>query len=1065
MLLLPEARLLLENSRNISALQQSALALGFSRPTPVEAELQEKLRIAGLAEEFSVAEGTGALRILLVAFRPGTDPRDSLSLIARRLASSVPHLFWLMLSTDQASHTGVSVWRSEADRPRVFTLLADRSRISESDVQAFCALASIHTTSDLLTHLRWTEILGREAIGMRFSRALQSVTVAMADSLQCDISSEKANEAALLCVSRLLFLSFIESKGWLDRDFDFLSNSFIQCMTAGGNYHKTVLVPLFFGTLNTPASHRAPRARRFGRIPFLNGGLFARNWSERSIGMCFSDEAIGRVYGDLLTRFRFTSREQSSAISESAIDPEMLGRAFESLMANDVRKSSGAFYTPHSVVEQVSNAALESVLERAGVSPADVAQVSSGYALPRNSAHRVLKILDQIRIIDPACGSGAFLVYLLERISGIRALAGDGRAACDRRRQVLTNAIFGVDISPTAVWLCELRLWLSVVVETDIDDPNRVLPLPNLDRNIRVGDSIGGKLSGSACMTPALQVERLRKRYVGAVGARKKIIVRLLERAERRHAVELLHGELATIAAQRSDLINASRSRDLFGQRSLVFTHRDSLLRLRDRKREAARSLLALRKGGALPFSFETHFPEVMSTGGFHLVAGNPPWVRIHQIARRSRQLFRQTFEVCRSGGWREGATQAGAASGFANQLDLSALFVERSAMIVREGGTIALLIPVKLWKSLAGGAVRALISRQCDVRTLEDFSEARAVFDAAAYPSLLVCTRKRRSAEVGITEPHAGITAAVHRRTDVLRWQMSPDMLPLDSTTGAPWLLIPEEVRAGFDALRLNGNPLALTSFGRPILGVKTGCNAAFIVEVLEQSERAVRVQAEARTGTIEAGVLRKIVRGDAIEPWRIRSSQERIIWTHDANGDPVETLPAMTREWMRHWRHVLARRSDARSDTRWWRVFRTESADHRRPRVVWADIGRIPRAAVIEAGDWSVPLNSCYVIPCPTRIDAYALAALLNSPLVGAWLSVLAEPAQGSYKRYLGWTMACLPIPRDWNRVKPGLSRLYKRALTGEIPTPAEVFEKTAKCYEVPAERVQALMVWTAS
>lgn len=1065
MLSLSAARQLLKNATDQNGLRECAATLGFIRPASVELKLQGKLRISDLAETFSVAEGKGTLRALLVSFRPGTDARESLCRIATRLASSVPHLLWLVLSTDGSSHFGISAWRSENARPRVFTLLGDRNRISESDTQVFCCLASISSDSDLLTHFRWTELLGREAVSIRFFRALQSVMAAMADSLPSSISRENGRELSLLYVSRLLFLSFVESKGWLNRDFDFLSNTFIQCMTSGGGYHRKVLTPLFFGTLNTPISRRAPRARSFGRIPFLNGGLFGRTCLERSCDVVFTDDALGQVYGELLTRFRFTSREQVSSVSESAIDPEILGRAFESLMGSETRKSSGAFYTPHTVVERVSCASISSALAGAGVSESNVADLSDGKALRIQSGREVLDRLSGIRLVDPACGSGAFLVYLLEKLAGMRALAGDNRPASERRRDVLANSIFGVDINPTAVWLCELRLWLSVVVETEVDDPNYVVPLPNLDRNIRVGDSLGAVLRTNADAKLATGVERLRKRYVRAVGSKKKVVARLLEKAEREFALELLHGDLSRIAAQRKDLVTAARSPDLFGKRTLHPSCADQLAGLRERKRDTSRTILALRNGAALPFSYETHFPEVMSNGGFNLVVGNPPWVRIHQIARRSREMFRQNFEVFRAGGWRQGADQAGAGSGFSNQLDLSALFVERSISIARTSGTIALLLPVKLWKSLAGGAVRTLISERCNLTLLEDFSDSRAMFDAATYPSLLVCERSQQPVNSVRPEGHRQAKISVHRRKAVLQWNMGPDMLPLDSSPGAPWLLLPAEVRAGFDSLRPNGTPLALSVFGRPLLGVKTGCNEAFVVEVLDQSESTANIKAGNRIGLIERCVLRKIIKGETIAPWTVKPSREQIIWTHDDGGQPLKTLPPMTLEWMGQWRSQLRHRSDARSATGWWRVFRTESADNSSARVVWADIGRFPRAAVLEAGDRSIPLNTCYALRCPSNMDAYALAALLGSPLVAAWLSVLAEPAQGSCKRFLGWTMGCLPIPKQWDRYRKAFAQLYEDARRGETPDHAEVFEKTIKAYGVSADQVQALMEWTAN
>ena len=142
-------------------------------------------------------------------------------------------------------------------------------------------------------------------------------------------------------------------------------------------------------------------------------------------------------------------------------------------------------------------------------------------------------------MLDPACGSGAFLVHALERISSTLLQLGDSRDASAVRRDVLTRSIYGVDVNPTAVWLCELRLWLSVAIESTESDPAAVLPLPNLDRNIRVGDSLSGRAFGDdePLRKPSAALRTLRLRYANASGTRKDALARQLDRAERERAL------------------------------------------------------------------------------------------------------------------------------------------------------------------------------------------------------------------------------------------------------------------------------------------------------------------------------------------------------------------------------------------------------------------------------------------------------------------------------------------------------------------------------------------------
>jgi hypothetical protein len=144
------------------------------------------------------------------------------------------------------------------------------------------------------------------------------------------------------------------------------------------------------------------------------------------------------------------------------------------------------------------------------------------------------------------------------------------------------------------------------------------------------------------------------------------------------------------------------------------------------------------------------------------------------------------------------------------------------------------------------------------------------------------------------------------------------------------------------------------------------------------------------------------------------------------------------------------------------WWTLFRTECARHERARVVWADFGVSPRAMVVEPGDSIVPLNTCYATSCDTLDDACALAALLNSPLVSAWLAVVAEPARGGYRRYLGWTMSLLPLPKDWERARKRLAPLGARAISGDVPCDDELLAGALDAYRLTRAQVEPLLFW---
>jgi hypothetical protein len=428
----------------------------------------------------------------------------------------------------------------------------------------------------------------------------------------------------------------------------------------------------------------------------------------------------------------------------------------------------------------------------------------------------------------------------------------------------------------------------------------------------------------------------------------------------------------------------------------------------------------------------------------------------MHNIPAAARASLRERFSVFRNAAWVSGAERAGAGSGFAAQVDLAALFVERSLGLTAPSGVLALLVPAKLWRSLAGGGTRALLARGARVLRLEDWSDAPCAFDAAVYPSILVATKPARGAD----ELHA----TIRRRSLEVTWCTTPATIRFDPADPAsPWLLMPPVVRAAFDRVSAHGHSLSDCSLGRPTLGVKCGCNEAFMVEIGDRHSGTLTVTAGARRGVIEHELARPLLRGETVAAWRLPATSSAIVWTHGANGAPLAALPHHAARWLAPWRSRLAARSDLRGARQWWSLFRTEAADCRRTRVVWCDFGRAPRAAVIPAGDPTVPLNSCYVLACENPDDALAVAALLNSALAAAWLNSVAEPARGGWHRYLAWTVSLLPLPLDWPRTRSLLAPVARRAILGEPPSTAELLEHACAAYRLKPADVAPLLAWS--
>ncbi|HEX6159236.1 MAG TPA: N-6 DNA methylase, partial [Thermoanaerobaculia bacterium] len=312
--------------------------------------------------------------------------------------------------------------------------------------------------------------LDRESVSRQFFLRFRQATFDVAAALRacCPGEPQEAIDGeALLILSRLLFLSFVQEKGWLNGERRFLVDRLAHEVSRGREWFSGVLLPLFFGCLNTPLHERTFAARKLGRIPYLNGGLFEPAELEKQHDLHLPNELMQRVVEEVFEKFDFRIDETDAAGTQ--VDPEMLGRVFESLMAEDDRATSGSFYTPRAIVDTLTEKAILRWL---------------GEGEPRELAER----LETITILDPACGSGAFLLSALgvvERLYGQFA----GEVPRDLRRRIIERSLYGVDLKPEAVRLCELRLWLAIVANSTATI-EEVEPLPNLDRNIMQGNSL-----------------------------------------------------------------------------------------------------------------------------------------------------------------------------------------------------------------------------------------------------------------------------------------------------------------------------------------------------------------------------------------------------------------------------------------------------------------------------------------------------------------------------------------------------------------------------------------------
>jgi methylase of polypeptide subunit release factors len=892
---------------------------------------------------------------------------------------------WYALAAADPAHLAPRVARHLADRGRVCgvfgldaalrrlavsvafdgapVLEVDLTHPSRLAISCLARIGSAEPGGSLATAARTAEALSGSGLGRQFFAAFRATLDRFLSAMSVSIPERHRHELALLQLTRVLFLYFVQAKGWLDGSDRFLRNRVDDCLFHRKRIHGDLLLPLFFGTLNQPASSRRGAARALGRIPFLNGGLFEPHRLERRYRSGIPDATWRDAFDTLFERYHFTVAEDTSG----SIAPDMLGRVFEGVMDPGARKRSGTYYTPRAVVDSLIDAALAGhVGGRLRLSDADsLARLEAGDAA-------AVHLLRDISILDPAVGSGAFLLGALERLSAFQSASG--RAA--QLRRIVAHNLFGVDLNPSAVRLAELRLWLAVLRAEPDGAPEQVEPLPNLDAFVRQGDSLSDPLRlmlrhpvrGS---TTAAALAAARSEAAAASGRPKREALHRLRRLELETAAERLEAAIAEREQVARDIISSGRDPTLFGgRRGLEPRTRLALRRVRQELhslRDARRRLVE--DGVAPAFDFDTHFADVMARGGFDLVVGNPPWVRAEALAAPVREQLRHRFHWWRAGG----------GSGYRHQPDLAVAFLERGWELTTKGGVLAMLVPAKLATAAYGAAARTALAEQGTLLALADLTDAPgAGFDATTYPLAVVV---RSSPAPAHHQPRLGLHPG------------SRTGLEPPPQTGAPWVLLSGDLHRTLEHLRRQA-PLSDTL--RIQLGVKTGANHLFL----------------APTPDIEADIVRPAVHGRDVHAFRATPSG-RIVWTHDARGAVLATLPpGAARHFARHTEALRRRADDAGAAP--WSLFRV-SAGREVPRVLWPDLApRLEAACLAGATEVrSVPLNSCYVVLFSRPDAALALCAWLNSTWIRAVARATADPANGGYARFNARAVGAVPLP----------------------------------------------------
>ena len=565
-----------------------------------------------------------------------------------------------------------------------------------------------------------------------------------------DNKNIKSSDFAKKLMGQLVFIYFLQKKGWLgvEKDADwgtgpknFLRRIYENCVDEGKNFFNDVLEHLFYQGLSEEVSDE--HYSKFGyRVPFLNGGLFEpiNNYDWMKTDVVLKNDIFEEIL-DTFDKFNFTIKEDEPLEKEVAVDPEMLGKVFENLLEVIDRKSKGAFYTPRHIVHYMCQENLISYLDtnsniveedlRKFITKGDLAINSIIRAheerkkyngkqftridLPdsiKDNSDELERLLRKVKVVDPAVGSGAFPVGMMNEIVKARYILRllndiDEVNMYDLKRETIENSLYGVDLELSATDVTKLRFWLSLIV--DEEDIKQIRPLPNLDNHIMCGNSvidgyhniklfddslIVRSAQTTLSMTPTErafeELERKKKEFFSISGPNRKEELR-------KEIKELKWNFIETYLTQ-------------IGEKDLIED-------IRKYKNCESRPF----------FVWEIEFSEIFKgeNPGFDIVIGNPPYVRQEKI-KEFKPYFKEHYKT------------------FTGVADLYVYFFEKGLNILKEKGIFAFICSNKFTKAGYGKKLRELLLDN-QIKIYNDFTGVK-IFKEAQVDTSVIQIKKQTS-------------------------------------------------------------------------------------------------------------------------------------------------------------------------------------------------------------------------------------------------------------------------------------------------------------------------------
>lgn len=709
-------------------------------------------------------------------------------------------------------------------------------------------------------------------------------------------------------LGRIVFLYFLQKKYWLgasdinykDGDPNFLLNLFEADKE---EFYTNWLSELFFNALNTPDrkndgfelpeqyfDNRGLKDNNFLKpnnnqlaVPFLNGGLFEENQEPNAHRQIRFPEFLFEELFTFFNGYNFTIYENSPEDHTVAVDPEMLGNIFENLLEDNNDK--GTFYTPKEIVHYMTQ---ESLIEYLSTNLNHITkeqlenlvknQVMD--SISREDLKSIENLIDEVKICDPAIGSGAFPMGLLQEIFSLKAfihyeLGYNVWSPAKIKQDIIQNSIYGVDIEEGAVDIARLRFWLSLVV-----DEEKPTPLPNLDYKIMQGNSLLESYNGidlsnvsSGKNLKVTEAERdlfgnLKENQINLTFDKVGIAEEISEKTDKYFTASIK--QKPVLKEEIDDLVNEFISFNIELRENQLNRWIDEQAKQNNKlsaKREkqvkewkkdlenlqqSRKSLFDSSRKENNYFLWHLFFKDAFEKGGFDIVIGNPPYVQLQKMGDISTKLENEKYKTFKKTG------------------DIYTLFYEKGNDILKPNGILSYITSNTWMRTKFGESLREYFINETNIISLLNFEDTQIFPSATVEVNILVSRKEKWNKSTRAT----AIKGDYKKGTDIASYEKN-NHITLNKLSKNGWVILDANSTKIKKQIEKVGKPIKNwdIEFYR---GFLTGFNDAFFIDE-EKKNEIITKEPKAKD------IIKPLLRGREIKKYAYNFGNKYVIFTHN--------------------------------------------------------------------------------------------------------------------------------------------------------------------------------------